>query len=247
MRLLNGLVDPLLDPLGDLPAGAHVVQLACGTGGLALALAQRRPDLRITAIDIDPVALTTGRADAARLGLTVDFREMSMAALALDDGSADAIISRMGLFLPGTAPFGAAAREAARVLRRGGVLSAAAWPGPDDSPYTRFGTAVLRRFRPVPNFAAPFAEAGRPGALEGHLTAAGFRDVAATRFHWDTEYPDFDAWWAFVAEFGPLAPLFAAVDTADARAATAEEVRPYRTAAGGYRLPAAAHLLTAHR
>ncbi|GAB7051294.1 hypothetical protein [Catenuloplanes indicus] len=39
----TGLVTPLLDPLGDLPAGVHVVQLACGTGGLAIANVEFRP------------------------------------------------------------------------------------------------------------------------------------------------------------------------------------------------------------
>ncbi|MDP9794948.1 SAM-dependent methyltransferase [Catenuloplanes nepalensis] len=249
MRLLSGLTTPLLAPLDGLPPGAHVVQLACGTGSLSIALAGRRPDLRITAIDINPAVLAAARSDAARARVSVDFREMSMAALDLADGSADAVVSRMGLFLPGTAPFGAAAREAARVLRPGGVLSAAAWTGADDSPYTRFGPAVLRRIRvATPDFDPPFAEAGRAGALEGHLVDAGLRDVESRWFHWETDYPDFESWWSFNAGFGPLGALFGALtaeQTGAARQAMAEALSPYRTSAGGYRLPATARHLTA--
>ncbi len=251
MRLLDGLAGTLLAPLGELRAGAHVVQIACGTGGLSLDLARRRPDLRITGIDSNPAVLAVGRAQAAEEGLDVDFREMSMTALTFGDGSVDAITSRMGLLLPGTAPFGDAAREARRVLRDGGILSIGTWSELDGSPYTRFGLAVLRAILPpgaVPGFEAPFAESARPGALEGHLAGAGLRDVDGSSFRWDTEYPDFAAWWGFVAGFGPLGELFGALDPdrhAEARRLMGDTIAGYRTEAGGYRLPATARVLTA--
>jgi SAM-dependent methyltransferase len=243
MRLLSGLADPLLAPVAGLPAGAHVVQLACGTGGLALALARRRPDLRITATDIQPAVLDAGRARAEADGLSVTFRVMDMAALELGDGSADAIISRMGLLLPGTAPFGSAAREALRVLRPGGLLSIATWTDLAASPYTRFGLGVLRRMLPpgaVPDMEAAF---DHPVPLETYLTDAGFREVAGTAFGWDTWYPDFAAWWAFVAEFGPLRGRF----PDGAGEVMAAAIAEFRTPEGGYLLPATARLLTARR
>jgi ubiquinone/menaquinone biosynthesis C-methylase UbiE len=250
MRLLAGLVEPLLSPLDTLPAGAHVVQLACGTGGLSLALARRRPDLRITAIDIDPAVLAAGRADAARERLTVDFRRMSMVELEFADGSVDAVVSRMGLLMSGIAPFDVSSREAARVLRPGGILSVAAWADLVSSPYTRFGLRVLRRIRPdgaVPDFEAFF---GRHDRLEEHLATAGFADVDGSWFDWETEYPDFDAWWAFVAGFGPLRPLFDGLDDdtrAEARRVMAAELSVFRTESGAYRLPATARLIAGHR
>ena len=253
MRLLTGLADRLLAPVAGLPAGARVVQLACGTGELSLALARRRPDLRISAIDIDPGVLAAGRAAAAARSLPVEFRAMSMAGLDFADGSVDAVISRMGLFLPGTAPFDVAAREAGRILRPGGVLSIATWSDLAGSPYTRIGLSVLRRILPedaVPDLAVVFAESARPGAFEGHLTSAGFRDIEATWFEWETGYPDFEAWWRFNAGFGALKPLFGALDErrrAAARQVMAEEMAEYRTASGGYRLPATARVITARR
>jgi 16S rRNA G1207 methylase RsmC len=65
MRLLAGLEEPLLAPLQVLPAGAHVVQVACGTGGLSLALARRRPDLRISKRDVPAPRRTIWRSTSA--------------------------------------------------------------------------------------------------------------------------------------------------------------------------------------
>jgi SAM-dependent methyltransferase len=251
MRLLDGLVDPLLAPLLTLPPGAHVVQLACGTGGLSLALARRRADLRITAIDIEPGVLRIARAAAADDDLTVDFRAMSMAGLDLGDGSADAVMSRMGLLMPGTAPFDVAAREAARILRPGGILSIATWTDLATSPYTGFGLPVLRRLLPeVPDFNQVFAASARPGALEGHLAAAGLVDVDASWFRWETEYPGFDAWWSFGTGFGPLKALFDSLDErqlTEARRSMADDLSAHRTESGSYRLPATCRLLSARR
>lgn len=251
MRLLTGLADRLLAPVEGLPQDAHVVQLACGTGELSLTLARRRPDLRITAIDIDPTVLGAGRTAAAEQHLPVEFRAMSMAGLDFADGSVDAVISRMGMFLPGTAPFDAAAKEAARILRPGGSLSIATWSDLAGSPYTRIGLSVLRRILPegaVPDMEVFFNESARPGAFEGHLTNAGFRDVEAAWFRWDTEYPDFEAWWAFDAGFGALKPLFDSLDghqRAAARQVMADGMAEHRTTSGGYRLPATARVMTA--
>lgn len=253
MRLLTGLADRLLVPVEVLPTGAHVVQLACGTGELSLTLARRRPDLRITAIDIDPAVLDVGRASAAKGEVAVEFRAMSMAGLDFADGSADAIISRMGLFLPGTAPFDVAAREAARILRPGGLLSIATWSDLAGSPYTRIGLSALRQVLPegaVPDMEAVFIETARPGAFEGYLTDAGFLDIEASWFEWDTEYPGFESWWEFNTGFGPLKALFDPLDEhrrATARRLMTDEMQAHRTASGSYRLPATARAITARR
>jgi SAM-dependent methyltransferase len=232
MRLLSGLAAPILAPLRDLPSGAHVVQLACGTGTLSLDLARQRPDLRITGIDSNPVVLPSSTGN-------VEFRVMDMAELDIADGSVDAVVSRMGLLLPGTAPADVASREAARVLRTDGILSLAVWPDLASSPYTGIGLAVLRELLPqLPDFEAPFA-AGYVEELDG------FHDVEATTYRWDTEYPDFQSWWEFCAEFGPLAPWFGRADQRAARDVMAEHLARYRTGAGGYRLPASCRLITA--
>ena len=53
------------------PEGARVHDVGTGSGAVALALAQERPDLRVTASDASPEAVEAARANAERLGLDV--------------------------------------------------------------------------------------------------------------------------------------------------------------------------------
>ena len=59
------LAAPLLDP----SAGARVLDACAAPGGKAAHLLERRPDLRLTAIDIDPDRLGRARDNLERLGL----------------------------------------------------------------------------------------------------------------------------------------------------------------------------------
>ncbi|MEW5972357.1 MAG: peptide chain release factor N(5)-glutamine methyltransferase [Pseudomonadota bacterium] len=63
--------------LERLPAGpCAVADLGTGSGAIALAIAQARPDARVVAVDASPQALEVARANAERLGLrNVELRE----------------------------------------------------------------------------------------------------------------------------------------------------------------------------
>jgi len=54
----------LLGAWADFSQCTHVLDLGCGTGLLSLMLAQRFPDLRITAVDIDSAAAKRARENA---------------------------------------------------------------------------------------------------------------------------------------------------------------------------------------
>lgn len=58
------LLAPWLDPLAPGPGG-HLVDMGCGSGGLAVALAQRYPGCRVQACDADPAMLAVARQRAA--------------------------------------------------------------------------------------------------------------------------------------------------------------------------------------
>ena len=72
----------------ELPRGARVVDVGTGSGALALALKQERPDLDVTATDISAGALELARRNAERLGLDVTFTRAD-----LFDGAFDAVLS----------------------------------------------------------------------------------------------------------------------------------------------------------
>jgi release factor glutamine methyltransferase len=54
-----------------LPAGARVHDVGTGSGAVALALKHERPDLAVSASDLDPNAVALARRNAGRLGLEV--------------------------------------------------------------------------------------------------------------------------------------------------------------------------------
>ncbi len=56
----------------ELPAGARVHDVGTGSGAVALALMDERPDLSVTASDASPAAVGVARANAARLGLSLE-------------------------------------------------------------------------------------------------------------------------------------------------------------------------------
>jgi release factor glutamine methyltransferase len=74
----------------SLPHGASVVDVGTGSGAIALALKDERPDLEVTGTDASADALAVARANGARLGLDVQWREGDLLA---GVATADAIVS----------------------------------------------------------------------------------------------------------------------------------------------------------
>jgi release factor glutamine methyltransferase len=57
----------------SLPTGASVVDVGTGSGAVALALKDERPDLSVWATDVDPDALAVARENGFHLGMGVEF------------------------------------------------------------------------------------------------------------------------------------------------------------------------------
>jgi release factor glutamine methyltransferase len=70
----------LVEAALELPAGVRVLDLCTGSGAVALALKQERPDLRVSASDISPDALALARENGARLGLQVNWLQSDLLA-----------------------------------------------------------------------------------------------------------------------------------------------------------------------
>jgi release factor glutamine methyltransferase len=56
----------------ELPGGSRVHDVGTGSGAVALALLDERPDLVVSASDVSPAAVEVARANAARLGLPLE-------------------------------------------------------------------------------------------------------------------------------------------------------------------------------
>ncbi|MGA9857015.1 MAG: methyltransferase domain-containing protein, partial [Solirubrobacteraceae bacterium] len=76
-----------------LPRGARVLDVGTGSGAVALALADERPDLEVWGADSSPDAVTVARANARRLGLEVRIVQADL--MQLDSGPFDAVLSNL--------------------------------------------------------------------------------------------------------------------------------------------------------
>jgi demethylmenaquinone methyltransferase / 2-methoxy-6-polyprenyl-1,4-benzoquinol methylase len=125
----RGLIEAVVE---RTPAqGARIVDLACGTGDLAFAVAARLPGAVIEGLDVSPRMIEEAeRALRERDSVGVAFRVGDMMRLPFADASLDAIT--IGYGLRNVPDFRAALAEIARVLKPGGTLGCLdfARPGP---------------------------------------------------------------------------------------------------------------------
>jgi release factor glutamine methyltransferase len=78
-----------------LAMGTRVVDVGTGSGAVALALADERPDLTVTGSDVSPDALDVARANGARLGLDVAWTQADLLPPAGADGEFAAIVANL--------------------------------------------------------------------------------------------------------------------------------------------------------
>ena len=83
----------------NLQSGMKVLDVACGTGNLALPAA--RAGAIVTGVDIAPNLIKQARENAEREGLKIQFDEGDAEALSYEDASFDAVVTMFGaMFAP---------------------------------------------------------------------------------------------------------------------------------------------------
>jgi SAM-dependent methyltransferase len=106
-----------------LRPGLQVLDVACGTGNLAVIAAAR--GCVVSGIDIATNLLAQARVRADEAGLNIDFKEADAEALPFANGSFDLAVSMFGvMFAPQPA---AVSAELARVTKPGGQIALANW------------------------------------------------------------------------------------------------------------------------
>jgi ubiquinone/menaquinone biosynthesis C-methylase UbiE len=154
--------------LDGVAPGASVIDVGCGTGTLAIALAAR--GAAVVGVDGDPEVLALARAKAG--ADAVQWREGTATALAVPGSSADRVVMSLLLHHLGADAKRAALAEAVRVLRAGGRLHVADWGRPRD-PLMRRAAWLLQRLDGAEGLAEHL-----DGRLYGLLAGAGLAAVA---------------------------------------------------------------------
>jgi SAM-dependent methyltransferase len=198
---ITELHDAVFEQLSPYADGASWLDVACGTGGLALRAARAGAD--VTGVDLAPVLIETASERASAEGVSVDFRVGDCERLdGIDDASFDLVSSTVGvMFAP---DHEASARQLARVSKPGGRLCLANWTL-EGGIGQMFG--MMRPFQPPPPEGAgsPFAW-GDPGHVEqllGEAFELEFEKRVST-----IEFDSGEAYWQLMVEsYGPTKTL----------------------------------------
>jgi len=154
-----------------LPEGSRVLDVGTGSGAVALALADERPDLRVVGADVSEPALALARENAARLGLRVVFVHANL----LDDvpDEFDAVLCN-----PPYVPDGDRALLAPEILRH--EPASALFAGPHGLDVIRPLVAQAGE-RAAVKLLALEVGAGQAPAVGELMRAAGFAAVRSER------------------------------------------------------------------
>jgi SAM-dependent methyltransferase len=246
------LTERLLELATPQP-GEHVLELACGPGGLGLAAARQvAPVGEVVLSDVVPEMTAIAAQRAATLGLdNVSTHVLDLEQINQPDGSYDVVLCREGLMFA-TDP-ARAAREIHRVLRPRGRVALAVWGPRERNPWLGVlldaVSAQLGAPVPPPGIPGPFSleDSDR---LVGILSNAGLADVAASKLAVPLRAGSFDEWWTRISALaGPLNKILAslpepAVEAIRARARVG--ISAYQTP-GGLEIPGVSLIATARR
>ena len=210
--------------LAGIRAGHRVLDLACGVGDPAFAIAGLvGPRGYVLGLDLSPEMVEAARELSPREGVSnAEFRTIaSELDLGVPGESFDVATCRLGLmFMPDPV---AALRELRSALKPGGRVVASVWGAPERNPNFSLPMEIIARHADLPPqnpdapglFALPTPE--RLGAL---LAEAGFVDVEAFAFETPVvKAKDAKSYWYGVSTVaGPLVSLLASLSEEQRRA-----------------------------
>jgi ubiquinone/menaquinone biosynthesis C-methylase UbiE len=237
-RRSSELTERMLDLAAPRP-GDRVLELACGSGGLGLAAAQRvAPGGEVVLSDVAPEMTAIAAQRAAALGIG-DVRTcvLDLERIEQPGASFDVVLCREGLMFA-TDP-ARAAREIARVARPGGRVAIAVWGPRARNPWMAlvFDAVGAQLGRPVPppGIPGPFA-LDDADALRDLLDGAGLCDVHVDEVAVPLRAASFEDWWSRTSALaGPLAKLLATLPAEAEQAIRARlrtAIAPYESDAG---------------
>lgn len=216
--------------LAEIEPGQAILDVACGTGALALAAAERVGETgHVAGLDLNPEMLAVARRKLSK----VEWHQGRAEDLPFGDATFDRVVSQFGfMFFDDPAE---SLREMMRVLRPGGRLAVAVCGAVDHSPgysvltellYRLFGAAVADAFR------APF-QLGDRDRLRSLALEAGLGDLEVSRVDGTVR---FDSVGALVSSeracAWTLGGLLNEREFTLLRAAAEESLQPFTTSGG---------------
>ena len=226
----------LLEMAGLLP-GAHVLDIACGTGLVTFRAAETvGPTGRVVGTDISQEMVNRATDEARARGAShVTFERMDAEALAFGDESFDVTLCALGLmYVPDPQK---ALSEMRRLLRPGGRAVAAVW-----GERRRCGWAEIFPIvdaRVASDVCPMFFQLGTGDTLPRVMQTAGLADVRVERIATTLHYESAADACGAAFDGGPVAMAYSRFDQKtkdEARAEYLLSIAPYQKG-GGYDVP----------
>lgn len=180
---LGKATDRMLE-MADVKKGDRILDLAAGAGEQSITAAKRVGETGyVLATDISENILEFAKELTERAGVkNVETKVMDGEDLKLDEGTFDAVISRVGLiYFPNQQT---ALREMLRVLKPGGRVAAIVYSTPENNKFFSVPVSIIRNRAklppPLPGQPGPFS-LGAEGVIEKAFSDAGFTNVQSER------------------------------------------------------------------
>ena len=155
-------------------AGQRVLDVACGTGVVAITAASR--GAQVTGLDLTPELLEVARENGRVAAVSIDWHEGDVEYLPFDASTFDTVVSQFGhMFAPRP---DVAVAEMLRVLKPGGVIAFSTWP--PELLVGQMFALTARYMPPPPPGVAPPPLWGTPQIIRERLGAA-VRDLMFDR------------------------------------------------------------------
>jgi len=191
----------------DLRPGIRFLDVACGSGALAIPAARRGAD--VVAVDIAPVMIERLAARARAEGLSnLDGWVMDGEALELPDERFDVSASQNGVSMFPDLKGGL--REIVRVTKPGGRVLIVAFGAPGKAELLEYFMGALRvcvpGFTPPPMDPPPLPfRLADPSRFGQELAGAGLTDVQVETITWETTFKSAGHFWDVVTSGKPIA------------------------------------------
>ncbi|CAH0167335.1 MULTISPECIES: class I SAM-dependent methyltransferase [unclassified Pedobacter] len=166
--------------LAGITNGQHILDIAAGAGEQSIMAANKvGVSGYVLATDISSNILAFAKQMAQQAGINnIETKVMDGENLTLEDGTFDAVISRVGLiYFPDQQK---ALKEMLRVLKPGGRMAAIVYSTPERNKFFSVPVSIIRNRAklppPLPGQPGPFS-LGTEGVIEKAFSQAGFKNI----------------------------------------------------------------------
>lgn len=208
-EMLTASVAPNLVRFAGITRGMQVLDVACGTGVVALTAA--RLGAKVTGVDLTPALIERARENASIMKAEVEWHEGDVEALPVGDAKFDVVVSQFGhIFAPRPE---VAIKEMLRALKPGGVLAFTTWP---PELYTGRMFAIMGKYAPPPPpGVSPPPQWGDPNVVRERLGTA-VKDIMFDRgiMYFQTLSPQHQRQF-MERNIGPISKLVQSLESSD--------------------------------